>query len=298
MENTKVVIISGMSGAGKSVALSAMEDCGYYCIDHLPAEVLMSTLDCVKNKGIDKIAIGLDPWDTSFVKQAENKWAHAANLGFDVKLLVLEAREEVLIKRYSETRRKHPLAHFGHSLEEAIKLEFRHLKMVPRGAHRIDTSDLAPSTLKHWVKNFLDLQTPQLSIVLESFGFKHGAPLHADLMFDVRCLPNPYYNPDLRPLTGLDAPVQLFLEGEPRVTQMINSITDFVAEWIPDYEKDHRSYLTVGIGCTGGQHRSVYIAHAVGNELARQGIHVSLRHREQVRWPTQPVPSCDLPKVE
>lgn len=283
--STNVVIISGMSGAGKSVALSALEDCGYYCIDHLPADVLMQTLKCVKDKGIDKIAIGLDPWDTSFVKHAENKWAQAKAEEFDVKLLVLEAKSDVLVKRYSETRRKHPLAHLGHTLEEAIALEYRHLKMVPRGALRIDTSDMAPSTLKHHVKSILNIQIKQLAIVIQSFGFKHGAPLDTDLMFDVRCLPNPYYNIELRPLTGLDPAVQLFLDGEPRVVDMINSITDFVAKWIPDYEKDHRSYLTVGVGCTGGQHRSVYIAEMIGKELIKQGVSVNIRHREELRWP-------------
>ena len=286
MTNTSVVIISGMSGAGKSVALAAMEDCGYYCVDHLPADVLISTLQCLKEKGIDKIAIGLDPWDTTFVKQASEKWKQVQELECNVKLLVLEAKESVLIKRYSETRRKHPLAHLDYTLEEAIRLESRHLKLVPSGAHKIDTSDMSPNTLKQWIKTFLELQNEQLSIVIESFGFKHGSPSNADLMFDVRCLPNPYYNPELRSFSGLDAPIQLFLEDDLRVKKMVSTITNFVAEWVPDYERDNRSYLTVSIGCTGGQHRSVFIADAVSKELKKLNISTSLRHREQVRWST------------
>jgi UPF0042 nucleotide-binding protein len=281
---TTVVIVSGLSGAGKTVALQALEDCGFYCVDHLPSDVLHTTLVSLRAKGVPNIAIGLDPWDRGFLSQAAAEWRTAAEQGFDVRVLVLEAKPDVLRRRYSETRRPHPLARNGRTVEAAIALERRFLRNVPDNMHRIDTSDMAAATLKHWVKTFLDLRHAQLSVTLTSFGFKQGTPMDADIMFDVRCLPNPYYNVALRPLSGLDTEVKEFFAPSEIVSRMIGDVTRFITNWAPEYEKDHRSYLTVAIGCTGGQHRSVHVAQEVGRALSAAGMDVNVRHREINRW--------------
>lgn len=287
-QTTTVVIVSGLSGAGKTVALHALEDCGYYCVDHLPADVLMPTLLSLKKKNVRHIAIGLDPWDKGFLNNVSQHWCSAEEQGFTIKLLLLTARQDVLQRRYSETRRSHPLAINNRSVADAIAVETRILRRVPPGAFSIDTSDMSAAVLKDRVKDFLGLKNDQMTIVLETFGFKHNSPINADLVFDVRCLPNPHYDPVLRTQSGLDAEVIAYFEQHASVELMIDTISSFIQNWKSEYEKDHRSYLTVGIGCTGGQHRSVYVAESVKKKLLNRDISSLVRHREVTRWKKAP----------
>lgn len=280
----EVMMVSGLSGAGKTVAQKTLEDCGYYCIDHLPADLLVSTLYSLKKRGETRIAIGLDLWDPDFMTLAN---AHWANLGTDytVRTLFLEAQENTLLNRYHETRRQHPLQKLGMTLPEALIRERHFLQQTPRGAFRIDTTDLSVHSLRHLIKDYLQLKQHKMRIVVQSFGFKHGPCLDADMSFDVRCLPNPYYQLHLRPLTGKDQAVQDFFGGHERVNHMIDHIEHFVTQWKGDYESDHRENLTIGIGCTGGQHRSVFIAESVTARLQALGLEALSRHRESGRWP-------------
>lgn len=280
-----VVVVAGMSGAGKTVAIKALEDCGYYSVDHLPADTLSTVLSSLRDKGESKIAVGLDIWDSGFLEGAgpEGWRAPFSGLG-KLRLILLEAAAPALVRRYGETRRKHPLTREGLSLEQAIDAERSILQRHKREGHSVDTSEMSPNTLKAYVKSFLNLKTSQMDICIESFGFKHGAPTTCELIFDVRCLPNPYYESALRPLSGLDAPVQRFFEAHPKPLKMAQQIANFIAEWKPDYERDHRSYLTVGVGCTGGQHRSVFVAELARDLLAQMGVESRAKHREQHRW--------------
>lgn len=280
-----IIVVAGMSGAGKTVAIKALEDCGYYPLDHLPADMLSPVLASLREKGETKIAIGLDIWDPHFLQECGNAWANLASTHGAPRVLLLESTEEALVRRYGETRRRHPLTKDGMSLPDAIAAERAIMDVHSRGKHRVDTSEMNPNTLKAYVKNFLNLSTSHMDICIESFGFKHGAPSSCDLIFDARCLPNPYYDQSLRPLTGLDAPVRAFFSKHERAEKMARQIATFIEEWKPDYERDHRSYLAVGIGCTGGQHRSVYVSELARDILEQSGIHARCRHREQARWP-------------
>jgi UPF0042 nucleotide-binding protein len=198
----------------------------------------------------------------------------------DIKVLFLDAKTDTLVKRYSETRRRHPLSEGTLTLPEAIERERELLEPLSSIGHRIDTSDLAPNTLRAWIKDFVNVGAEAgLTTLFQSFGFKHGIPLDADLVFDVRCLPNPHYDEALRPLTGRDTAVVSFLEAEPRVLEMLADIRNFVERWLPCFVRDNRSYLTIAIGCTGGRHRSVYFVEALARHFA--GEHrVLVRHRE------------------
>jgi UPF0042 nucleotide-binding protein len=201
----------------------------------------------------------------------------------DLRLIFLDARDDTLIARFSETRRRHPLASEDVSLDEAIHRERDALAPIAELGHRIDTSDLHANTLRGWIKSFLELkETAGLTLMFQSFGFKYGIPLDADLVFDVRCLPNPHYDQRLRPLTGQDKPVVEFLEKLPEVARMGEDIRRFIATWLPSYARDNRSYLTVAIGCTGGQHRSVYLAEWLGKRFS-DTVRVLVRHRSAAR---------------
>jgi len=275
----QLVLISGLSGSGKSVALNVMEDCGHYVVDNLPSALLPQLVTHLRGAGYQRIAVAVDVRSGSSIAALPRQVEALRAMVGDVRFLFLDARDETLIARFSETRRKHPLGDETVTLAEAISREREALALISELGHRLDTSDLSANTLRNWVKSFMQLEAgSQITLLFQSFGFKHGIPMDADLVFDVRCLPNPHYDPVLRPLTGRDRPVIDFLEKVPEVGQMVDDIYGFVASWLPSYVNDNRSYLTVAIGCTGGQHRSVYIAEELAGRF-RETARVLVRHR-------------------
>lgn len=279
LSHMELVLISGLSGSGKSVALNLLEDAGYYCVDNLPVIMLTLLVRMLKEEKIRKVAIAVDARSGDGITLLPEKLEKLSEEGVQYNFLFLHAGQETLLKRYSESRRRHPLAASGKTLEEAIAAERELLEPITSLGHRIDTSGLKANALREWVRQFIEAEPGQgLTLMFESFGFKHGLPLDADLVFDVRCLPNPHYTDALRPLTGKDQAVVDFLEVEPEVCRMRDDITRFVADWLPAYIRDHRSYLTVAIGCTGGQHRSVYLAEWLARHFADQA-RVLVRHR-------------------
>lgn len=283
----RIVIISGLSGSGKSIVLNMLEDADYYCVDNLPSQLLQPLVDQLEQQGYTKVAVAIDIRGGGGIGMLPQQLAALRATDLDLEFLFLDSKNETLRKRYSETRRRHPLASDQRTLTEAIAEERIRLASVADLGHHIDTSDLKPNALREWVRQFITSDSqPGLTLFFESFGFKHGLPLDAELVFDVRCLPNPHYEPLLRPLTGRDAPVVAFLEAEPEVIRMRDDIAHFITTWLPSYVRDNRSYLTVGIGCTGGQHRSVYIAEWLSRQF-RDQARVLVRHREL------PAPSGD-----
>ncbi len=274
-----LILISGLSGSGKSVALHLLEDAGYYCVDNLPVIMLTVLVRMLKEEGIAKVAVAVDARSGDGIELLNDKLALLEKEGTQATFIFLHASPETLLKRYSESRRRHPLAAHGQTLGEAIRAESELLEPISTLGHRIDTSNLKANALREWIRQFIE-STPGsgLTLMFESFGFKHGIPLDADFVFDVRCLPNPHYDNDLRVLTGKDQPVVDFLEAEEEVRRMRDDIARFVATWLPSFIRDNRNYLTVGIGCTGGQHRSVYIAEWLAREFADQA-RVLVRHR-------------------
>jgi len=275
-----IVIISGLSGSGKSIALNMLEDASYYCVDNLPSQLLPNLVDQLGQQGYDKVAVAIDIRGGHSIEMLPQQLAALRAQDLEIQFLFLDAKTETLLKRYSETRRRHPLADAQHTLTEAIAEERNRLASLAELGHHIDTSDLRPNALRHWIRQFITVESRQgLTLLFESFGFKHGVPLDAELVFDVRCLPNPHYEANLRPLTGRDEPVIEFLEAEPEVILMRDDIARFVDKWLPCYIRDNRNYLTVGIGCTGGQHRSVYLAEWLANNFQRKA-RVLVRHRE------------------
>jgi UPF0042 nucleotide-binding protein len=281
----RLVVISGLSGSGKSIALNVLEDAGYYCVDNLPSWLLPQLVGRLEQEGLGSIAVAIDVRGGDSIRELPHQIEMLSTTGVEPRFLFLDAKDEALIQRFSETRRRHPLIVGDLTLPEAIAEERKRLARIACLGHRIDTSDLKPGTLRAWVRQFISAPgtgkdaAPSVTVVFQSFGFKHGIPLDADLVFDVRCLPNPYYEPRLRPQTGLDAPVVEFLKQHAEVEEMFEDIRRFVGRWLPDYVRDGRSYLTVAIGCTGGQHRSVYIVERLGRGMA-DGMTVLVRHRE------------------
>jgi len=275
----QLILITGLSGSGKSVALNVLEDGGYYYVDNLPAKLLPQTVDFLAQAGHPCVAVSIELRDAKALAGLPQEIAGFRARGHDVKVLFLEAKADTLIKRFSETRRRHPLSDGKLTLPECIARERELLAGIADVAHHVDTSDLAPGTLRNWVKEFVGLPRSGLTLLFESFGFKHGVPLNADLVFDARCLPNPNYDPRLQPLTGRDAPVMEFLAADPATGKMLEDIRRFVADWLPAFDRDNRSYLTVAIGCTGGQHRSVYLVESLAARF-REQAQVLVRHRE------------------
>jgi RNase adapter protein RapZ len=274
----QLFLISGLSGSGKSVALRMLEDSGYYCVDNLPAELLPALMDNLRQSGSARVAVSIDVRSSS-VQQLPHYIEQLRRDGMDVHLLFLDAQTDTLVKRYSETRRRHPLSDGKLTLPECVQRERELLSEVGNIGHRIDTSELGANALRNWIKDFIRLDRTNFTLLFQSFGFKNGIPLDADFVFDVRCLPNPHYDSVLRPLTGRDAAVVEFLERTPSTQKMYEDIRDFVQEWLPSFIADNRSYLTVAIGCTGGQHRSVYFAEKLARHFETQQ-QVLLRHRE------------------
>ncbi|MBN3758907.1 RNase adapter RapZ [Paraburkholderia sp. Tr-20389] len=283
----RIILITGISGSGKSVALNALEDAGYYCVDNLPPRFLPELATYLAGDGKDRLAVAIDARSGASLDDMPQMIRDLAGQ-HDVRVLFLNASTQALIQRFSETRRRHPLsgspAHDADvgvltSLAEAIERERELVAGLAEFGHQIDTSNLRANVLRMWVKRFIEQEHTGLSLMFESFGFKRGVPLDADFVFDVRTLPNPYYDRELRPLTGLDKPVIDFLEALPVVQQMIGDIESFLQKWLPGFRDDNRSYLTVAIGCTGGQHRSVFIAETLAARFASEG-NVIVRHRD------------------
>ena len=284
----QLIIVTGLSGSGKSIALRALEDSGYYCIDNLPATMLPSiaehlqstkkTPNKLNTANHDRVAISIDSRSAAI----ETLPAHIEQLkaqNISTQVLFLESNIETLVKRFSETRRKHPLSKDTTTLAESIACERELLGDLGQLGHVIDTSNLSANTLRGWVKDIVATEHKGLTLLFTSFGFKHGIPLDADFVFDVRCLPNPHYDPQLRELTGHDALVQDFLNKQKDVHEMLQDVRMFVEKWLPHFVTDNRSYLTVAIGCTGGQHRSVYFVEQL-SQYFMPNQKVLTRHRE------------------
>jgi UPF0042 nucleotide-binding protein len=274
-----LLLIGGLSGSGKNVALAALSDAGYYAVNNLPPPLLAPTIDYLARAGQRRVAISLDARTGPGLPGLAAAIGAARVAGWNVTFLYLDTKTETLVQRYSETRRRHPFSSGERTLTEAIEYERTLLHEAREIGIAFDTSDLPAAALRTWIADFVAVDRSKLTLLFESFGFKNGAPLDADLVFDVRCLPNPHYEPALRPLTGKDARVVQFLEASAEVERMYTDIYHFVASWLPDYARDNRNYLTVAIGCTGGQHRSVYLAERLARTFAPR-YQVLLRHRE------------------
>jgi UPF0042 nucleotide-binding protein len=278
----QIVLISGLSGSGKSVALKALEDSGYFAVDNLPATLIRALIDSQESNPANprKIAISIDARTSDTIAALPEVINDLREREIECRAIFLDAQDEALARRFSETRRPHPLAdRFPGGIEECITEERRVLSEISELAHHFDTSDVSPNTLRGWIKDWLKVDRTRITLTFQSFGFKHGIPIDADLVFDVRFLPNPYYDPALRPLSGKDAPVKAFLEADLSVGSLIDDIASFIFRWLPSYARDNRASLTIAIGCTGGQHRSVYIAEELAQRLGSDQ-QVLIRHRD------------------
>ena len=276
----QAIIVSGLSGSGKSVALRALEDAGWFCIDNLPATAIPGVVDTVRAGGFSRIALGIDARNRSTLDALPAMLTELRTGGLTVRQVFLDAQDQELMRRYAETRRPHPFAGDGLPLEACIALERRLLAPFAAEAQHLDTSHLRPNALRAAIKAFASADPGRLTLFLYSFGFKHGMPPEADFVFDIRFLPNPYYDPRLRPLDGRDAEVAAFLAAEPMTSLVVDDIAGLLERWIPSFIADHRTVLTVAIGCTGGQHRSVYaverLAERLGQQYPTRVIHRSL----------------------
>jgi UPF0042 nucleotide-binding protein len=280
----EIVLITGMSGSGKSVALHALEDSGFYCVDNLPPELLMPFAELEQKRNEQRVAIAIDVRSANSLPLMPDQLMKLKSLGFKTSSIFLDASSDTLLRRYSETRRRHPLSGRSESadelaLTESIEYEREILSLLREKSHVIDTSFLRAPQLQSYVKSLVNSSSAKMTLVFESFGFKRGIPIDADYVFDVRMLPNPHYENALRPLTGKDEPVQEFLEKYPDVKDMQAQIQAFMNHWLPALEKDHRNYITVAIGCTGGQHRSVYLVEKLSQYFSDQWLTLK-RHRE------------------
>ncbi len=276
----QLVVLSGVSGSGKSVALKALEDAGYFCVDNLPAELIGPLADYAVARREPKVAISADARSRESLGQLPGIVEKLRAAGNDVRVIFLDASDESLLRRFSETRRPHPLAREGQSIAEAIAEERHVLAWLAEIGQRIDTSMLTPSQLRGWIQDLVVTDRTRLTLAFETFGYKGGVPLDADYVFDARCvLPNPYYDPHLRPLTGRDAEVVAYLERETQANLLVEDIQRFLQRWLPRFVLDQRASLTVAIGCTGGRHRSVYVAEQLAERFAAD-YQVVLRHRD------------------
>ncbi len=278
-------IVSGQSGSGKSIALHALEDHGFYCIDNLPAqllphlarEVLESTDPVFQN-----VAVGMDVRSQTFLQELSNCLQELKDANLKYQIIYLEADESILVKRYKETRRKHPLTNDHVSLLEGIALEKKLLDpLAKQYSLRIDTTHTSPQNLRKQIVDFsIGEQQGGTTLLFKSFGYKHGTPLDADFVFDIRCLPNPYWQQELRKYSGLDEPIISFLEEQQEVTDMFNDICSFIEKWLHAFQQEDRAYITIAIGCTGGQHRSVYLSEKLAKYFSLTEIRTQVRHRE------------------
>ncbi len=281
----EVVLVTGISGSGKSVALHALEDAGYFCVDNLPPELLRDFIRLEHERNTHRVAVAVDVRTADSLPGLVPLIQELRNEGVRIRPLFLDASTDALVRRFSETRRPHPLttvsagADSTRALTEAIDLERELLADLREVSTVIDTSQLRPALLRNWVRSLVGARDSALTLVFESFAFKHGVPLDADFVFDVRVLPNPFYIRELRPLNGRDAEVADYLSHQPEVAEMLGQIEVFLRRWLPSFEDDQRSYLTVAIGCTGGQHRSVYAVEWLKLRFANH-LATLVRHRE------------------
>jgi len=277
----KLTVISGTSGAGKSVALKVLEDIGYYCVDNLPANLVVPLIRNMEESQ-QSIAVSLDVRNTP---QELTTYIECLRKYCELEILYLDASSTMLIKRYSETRRLHPLNHLHLTLLETVKAEKILLEPLAEAADlKVDTTDLTIYQLSDLVKTrVLGRRDNKLVLIFESFGFKYGLPRDVDYVFDVRFLPNPHWDVELRPFSGLDKPVQEYLSNQPLVNKLEDQLTEFIHSWLPHLEQNNRSYVTIAIGCTGGQHRSVYLAQKLAQNFSDENHDIQIHHREIIR---------------
>lgn len=286
MIKMKVVLVTGLSGSGKSVAIRALEDSHFYCVDNLPPSFFPQVINRLSTEGISQIAIAADARTGRDIVDIPQIVGTLKANGTDVRILFLDADDETLVTRYSESRRRHPMsARLGEqaTVQECVDAEREALEPLREIASCIDTSALLPNALRRWVLETVEEESAKLTLVFETFGFKKGLPSDADLVFDVRCLSNPYYIKSLRPLTGKDIEVQHHIQSDLRSDELINDIEAYLRKWLPSYLNEQRSYVTVAIGCTGGQHRSVYVAETLARRFTEKQLSeiesVLIRHR-------------------
>ena len=278
-----LTIISGRSGSGKSTALHVLEDMGFYCIDNLPVSLLPGLVERLDTSGSDqRVAVSIDarnlPQDLASFEKVVGKIDPAR---VTRQIIFLDSSVDALFQRFSETRRKHPLSNRERDLTEALTYELELLAPISAMADlTIDTTSLTIHALRDLVRDRVAKDSLEFALLFQSFAFKHGVPVDADMVFDARCLPNPHWRGSLRSLTGLDAPVQEFLDGQPDFNAMFEQIETYLNTWLPRFKASNRSYMTVAIGCTGGQHRSVYLANRLHAALAPRFVNVQIRHRE------------------
>lgn len=277
----QLILVSGLSGSGKSIALNVLEDGGYYCVDNLPATLLLEVIDFLADAGHDRVALSIDARSAALAALPEHL-AALRKRGVDCRVLYLEASVQTLLRRFSETRRRHPLAGAGLTLPEAIERERGLLSGVAALGQRIDTSELQPRVLQNWIRDMLGVGAESLTLLFESFSFRDGIPLDADWVLDARMLPNPHYDPQLRPYTGKDAVVIEYLGRDESVQRWLADVRALLGRWLPEIVRENRSYVTVAIGCTGGRHRSVYLAERLA-ESFRADWRVLVRHRGLAR---------------
>lgn len=282
----RAVLITGISGSGKSVALRMLEDTGYICVDNLPVRFLHDFIATAQTEGAARVAVAIDARTPGDIADLPPIVAALRKQGVPLQVVFLDANTSTVVQRYSESRRRHPLTARldadgkPPSLHECIAIERELLGDLREQEHVIDTSALTPGQLRHWVRELVQAAPLPVVLAFESFAYKSGVPTGADLVFDARCLPNPFYDPALRPLTGRDAAVGNWLARSPLVTAMIDDVSGYLERWLPHYSQDTRAYLTVAIGCTGGQHRSVYLVEQLARRFASHG-QVLVRHRAQ-----------------
>jgi UPF0042 nucleotide-binding protein len=281
-----VMLITGISGSGKSVALHALEDAGYFCVDNLPPELLRDFLRLENERAEPRVAIAVDVRSAGSLPHLLPLLRELRAEGVPIRSVFLDATTDALVRRFSESRRPHPLLRLkgegdedGRSLVDAIEMERELLADLREASTVIDTSQLRPTQLRVWIRNLVKSSAHRLTLVFESFAFKNGVPLDADFVFDVRILPNPHYIRELRPMTGRHAEVAAYLQEQPEVGEMLSQIDAFISRWLPSFESDQRSFLTVAIGCTGGQHRSVYLVENLVQRFSHKATTLT-RHRE------------------
>jgi UPF0042 nucleotide-binding protein len=273
----QLILVSGLSGSGKTIALRVLEDGGYYCVDNLPATLLLETVDFLA-EGHERAAVSIDARSAALTTLPEHI-EHLKRRGVDCRVLYLEASSSALLRRFSETRRRHPLASGGLTLGEAIEKERTLLAGIAPLGNRIDTSDLQPRVLQNWIRDLLGIGTGATTLLFESFSYKDGLPLDADWVLDARMLPNPHYDPQLRPFTGRDEPVVDYLRKDAHVVRWVEDVEALLKRWLPEIVRENRSHVSVAIGCTGGRHRSVYLAEELAKRF-RDEWRILVRHRK------------------